>query len=347
MRVSFRLHVDSRANEGGLYCSRSTLRIVPAERGSSQPRPFAGAVMDSTSTLRALLLLGGNLVAGPFVYWLHVRADVRQSWPAYHRTALLFSGGALFGISFVDMLYSGSKMLGQIASSDTPVAEIVVCIGFGVGLCLQQLGTVLVDWAERRRMPRSVSATESTMLSSYSANVDYGATESTCAVHGMRSGDKPLSHVGLWASLATLGCLCVYYTLHCLILGRVPDQASVEASGGFKAAEANTIVGSIALAVVMYSSDPRPTALLAVSLLPAVLPALAYAVGCFTVKSSVSLLYAGITDTFCCGVLLCASVLGVVCPYSRSAVTGCHSFPPAAAGVVCSILVRFALPDVW
>lgn len=303
--------------------------------------------MDSTSTLRALLLLGGNLVAGPFVYWLHVRADVRQCWPAYHRTALLFSGGALFGISFVDMLYSGSKVLGQIVSSDTPVAEIVVCIGFGVGLCIQQLATVLVDWAERRKMPRSVSATESTMLSSYSANVDYGATESTCAVHGRRPGDKPLSHVGLWASLATLGCLCVYYTLHCLILGRVPDQASVEASGGFKAAEANTIVGSIALAVVMYSSDPRPTALLAVSLLPAVLPALAYAVGCFTVKSSVSLFYAGITDTFCCGVLLCASVLGVVCPYSRSAATGCHSFPPAAAGVVCSILVRFALPDVW
>ncbi|KAH6939786.1 hypothetical protein HPB50_021608 [Hyalomma asiaticum] len=302
--------------------------------------------MDATSTLRALLLLGGNLVAGPFVYWLHIRADVRQVWLVYHRTALLFSGGALFGISFVDMLDSGSRMMKQAGTFEKPVAEIVVCIGFGVALCLQQLVTVLSDWAQRRRMSRSVSATESTILSSCSQNVDYGATESTCAIHGRRQEDKPLPHVGLWASLQALACLCIYYTLHCLILGRLPDQATAEASNSFKDAEVNTVLGSVALAVVLYSSEPRPTALLAASFLPAALPTLAYAVGCFTTSWSVSILYVGIADTFCCGVLLCASILGVVCPYSRSK-TGCNSFPPAAAGLVCSILVRFALPGVW
>ncbi|KAH7962453.1 hypothetical protein HPB52_016179 [Rhipicephalus sanguineus] len=306
----------------------------------------ARVVMDATSTLRALLLLGGNLAAGPFVYWLHIRADVRQEWLVYHRAALLFSGGALFGMAFVDMLYSGSRMLNQIGTYEKPVAEIVVCIGFAVGLCLQQLGVVLTDWAERRRMSRSVSATESTMLSSYSENVDYGATESACAVHGRRQEDKPLSHVGLWASLEALGCLCVYYTLHCLILGLLPDQATAEASDGFKAIEVNTVLGSVALAVVLYSSEPQPAVLLAASFLSAVLPAVAYTIGCFTTKWSVSMFYAGIADTFCCGVLMCASVLGVVCPYSRSK-TGCNSFPPAAAGLVCAILVRFALPRAW
>ncbi|KAL1420858.1 hypothetical protein MTO96_004237 [Rhipicephalus appendiculatus] len=278
--------------------------------------------MDATSTLRALLLLGGNLLAGPFVYWLHIRADVRQEWLVYHRSALLFSGGALFGMAFVDMLYSGSRMLNQIGTYEKPVAEIVVCVGFAVGLCLQQLGVFLTDRAERRRMSRSVSATESTMLSSYSENVDYGATESACAVHGRRQEDKPLSHV------------------YC------PIKATAEAAGSFKAVEVNTVLGSVALAVVMYSSQPQPAVFLAASFLSSVLPAIAYTVGCFVNKWSVSMFYAGIADTFCCGVLMCASVLGVVCPYSRSK-TGCNSFPPAAAGLVCAILVRFALPGEW
>ncbi|XP_075721221.1 uncharacterized protein LOC119159387 [Rhipicephalus microplus] len=302
--------------------------------------------MDATSTLRALLLLGGNLLAGPFVYWLHIRADVRQEWLVYHRTALLFSGGALFGMAFVDMLYLGSRELSQTGTHEKPVAEIVVCIGFAVGLCLQQLDVFITSWAERRRISRSVSATESTMLSSYSENVDYGATESACAVHGRPREDKPLPHVGLWASLGALGCLCIYYTLHCLNLGVLPDQATAEATGAFKTVEVNTVLGSVTLAVVMYSSQLQPSGLLAASFLSSVLPAIAYIVGCFATKWSISMFYAGIVDTFCCGVLMCASVLGVVCPYSQSK-AGCNSFPPAAAGLVCAILVRFAFPGAW
>uniref|UniRef100_A0A1E1XNM3 Putative fe2+/zn2+ regulated transporter n=1 Tax=Amblyomma sculptum TaxID=1581419 RepID=A0A1E1XNM3_AMBSC len=301
--------------------------------------------MDTTSMLRTLLLLGGNLIAGPFVYWIHIRADVRQKSPKYHRVALLFSGGILFGVSFVSVLYTGSRTLGQIVPHELPAAEIAVCIGFGVGLCLRQLGLVVSDWATDRASTRRPSRTESTMLSSYSESVDYGATESTRARSDLPPTDKPLPRVDVWVSLAAVSFLSVYYILQCFTLGQIPDQLSETASNGFKATIGNTILVSVALAVVLYSSGPRPTVLLVGSLLFALLPALAFVVGAET-QWNVSRFYEGIVYTFSCGVLMCASALGVLCPYSRSA-SSCCSFPPAAAGIVCTILLGFSLPDVW
>ncbi|XP_077514246.1 uncharacterized protein LOC144125062 isoform X1 [Amblyomma americanum] len=308
-------------------------------------RNTAGAVMDTTSTVRALLLLGGNLIAGPFVYWVHIRADVRRNSPKYHRVALLFSGGILFGVSFVSMLYTGSRTLSQVASYEVPAAEIAVCIGFGVGLCLQQLGLVMADWAAHRGSTRRPSRTESTMLSSYSESVDYGATESSRAHSDLHPRDKPLPPVDVWVSLTAVGFLSAYYVLHCFTLGQIPDHLSAVASNGFKAAIGNTVMVSVALAVVLYSSGSRPTVLLVGSFLFTVLPAVAFVIGAET-QRKVSKFYEGITDTFSCGVLLCASALGILCPYSRSA-SSCCSFPPAAAGVVCTILLGFGLPEVW
>lgn len=292
--------------------------------------------MDTASTLRFLLLLGANLIAGPFVYWLHVRADARRNSPMYHRVSLLFCGGILFGVSFVDMLYAGSSTLNQLVSSDMPVSEMVACVGFGVAFCFRQLSFALVEWRERRT--RRLSTTESAMLSSYSENFSYGATESTGGRPLQR--DKPLPAVSLWASLSTLGSLCVFYVLKYLLLGHVPTHQQ-----GFEAVAVSTVVASFALAMVLYSSFvPRPMVLLAGSFLFATLPGVAYATGT-AVNWSVSRMCVGATDTLCSGVLLCASTLGLMCPYNSS-VIGCCSFPPVTAGIVFIVLLRIVFPTM-
>lgn len=292
--------------------------------------------MDTTTTLRVLLLLGANMMAGPFVHWLHVRADARRNSPMYHRVSLLFCGGILFGVSFVDMLYAGSSIMNRLVSSDMPVAEMVVCIGFGVAFCFRQLSFAFADWRERRT--RSESITESAMLSSYSENF-YGATESTRGRPQQR--DKPLPAVALWASLSALASLCVFYVLRYLVLGHVPAHQQ-----GFEAVAVSTVISSFALAVVLYSSSgPRPMVVLAGSFLFATLPGVAYAIGT-TSNWSVSRLCVAAVDTFCCGVLLCASALGLMCPYSSS-VIGCCSFPPVTAGIVFIVLLRIVFPGMW
>lgn len=292
--------------------------------------------MDTAATLRVLLLLGANIMAGPFVYWLHLRADARRNSPMYHRVSLLFCGGILFGVSFIDMLHTGASILNQLVSSDMPVTEMVVCVGFGVAFCFRQLSFAIVDWRERRA--RRPSITESAMLSSCSETLSYGATESTNG--GPLQRDQPLPAVALWASLSALGSLCAFYVIRYLVLGHVPAHLQ-----SFEAVTVSTVITTFALTVVLYSSsEPMPMALLAGSFVFATLPGVAYATGTAS-NWSVSRMCVGATDTFCCGVLLCASALGLMCPYSSS-VIGCCSFPPVTAGIVFIVLLRIVFPAV-
>lgn len=295
------------------------------------------AVMEAAQVLAPLLLFVGNAVCGILAHWLHLRLDAKQRHPRYFCCAMLFTGGLLLGVSFLELLPQASDVMSGL-QPHFPFAEVTLSSGFLLSFLGQELQRAYSLFRNRRILSRSSS--EGSPLGSVSGSY-YGSTANgNNPMPQPRSPDLFVAPV-VQGSLILLGSVSLAYYLRSNSLGATADFTWK----AFLTTAIQSYLVAYAVSLVLYASAGRGTLMLWGSVFYAIVPALGCIVG-LAARSKMNDVAAGAMDALCGGAVLFVTCFEVLQRYGRSALPPPLQLVPVAAGMGVWALFLYLFPKV-